>query len=533
MTEAIYRMRLNDLENRRKIQLALPFIVYAAGIVVELIFILIFNGGKFTYTLDDTYIHMALAENIAQGHYGVNLGEASAPASSILWPFLLAPFHLIGLGDFAPLWLNLAAAIGILLVANRLWQIILAEDRRESRPFVIGWLTVLTGVFANLVGLVFLGMEHGIQVWLALTILLGMILVLEEKSLPWWLLPAVICAPLIRYECLALSLPALLYLFSRGYRLAALIGGMAIVILLSVFSGSLLQLGLAPIPTSIQAKSDLAAQGLGSGLTGPLFHLRDSLNDRRGILVASTLIFLGYGVIARQQRPGVRLLAAAIGITVLLHLTGGSFGGYHRYEIYIWCYALLGTAYILRIGLTNLLTLEGSVRFLLLATFATGIWNLPYLNGLFTIPYAANNIYEQHYQMHRFATEFYPKPVAINDLGYVAYQNDNYVLDLRGLASQEALNARAVAVDAEWIVDLSERHDVALAMIYDYWFPQRPENWELVGELHLGRKRITPAGDIVAFYATAESREEVLQAARLFRESLPAGVVFELAETYQ
>ena len=48
------------------------------------------------YTLDDPYIHMALAENLARGHFGVNLGEVSNPSSSILWPWLLATAERIG-----------------------------------------------------------------------------------------------------------------------------------------------------------------------------------------------------------------------------------------------------------------------------------------------------------------------------------------------------------------------------------------------------------------------------------------------------
>src|SRR5687768_7918900 len=39
-------------------------------------------GGDFSYTLDDPYIHLALAENIAIGHYGIDPSESSAPASS-------------------------------------------------------------------------------------------------------------------------------------------------------------------------------------------------------------------------------------------------------------------------------------------------------------------------------------------------------------------------------------------------------------------------------------------------------------------
>jgi hypothetical protein len=65
------------------------FVALCAG---ELAAIVLLNGGHFTYALDDAYIHLALARNIAHGHYGVNAGEFAAPASSALWPFLLAPF---------------------------------------------------------------------------------------------------------------------------------------------------------------------------------------------------------------------------------------------------------------------------------------------------------------------------------------------------------------------------------------------------------------------------------------------------------
>ncbi|MDX1696293.1 MAG: hypothetical protein R3208_21185, partial [Ketobacteraceae bacterium] len=56
----------------------------------------------------------------------------------------------------------------------------------------------------------------------------------------------------------------------------------------------------------------------------------------------------------------------------------------------------------------------------------------PYVVNLVTVPIASNNIYQQQYQMHRFAVEYYNKPLAVNDLGYVSYNNDNYVLDLWG-----------------------------------------------------------------------------------------------------
>jgi hypothetical protein len=59
--------------------------VLVAGVLIK-------THGHLVYSLDDPYIHLGLAENIAKGHYGINLTEYSSPSSSILWPFLLVPF---------------------------------------------------------------------------------------------------------------------------------------------------------------------------------------------------------------------------------------------------------------------------------------------------------------------------------------------------------------------------------------------------------------------------------------------------------
>ena len=51
--------------------------------------LLVATGGRLVYSLDDTYIHLALAERLALGHYGINLGEVTSPSSSVIWPFLM------------------------------------------------------------------------------------------------------------------------------------------------------------------------------------------------------------------------------------------------------------------------------------------------------------------------------------------------------------------------------------------------------------------------------------------------------------
>lgn len=79
------------------------------------------RGGNFGFPLDDAWIHQTYARNLAQsGEWAFAPGVPSAGATSILWPLLLAPGHLIGLD---PRWwaqiMGLAALIGGALGAAR------------------------------------------------------------------------------------------------------------------------------------------------------------------------------------------------------------------------------------------------------------------------------------------------------------------------------------------------------------------------------------------------------------------------------
>src|SRR5271163_4367554 len=68
---------------------SLLFAAMAVIVAGFLLSILKINHGTFVYTLDDPYIHLALSDQIRHGNYGIYPGVHAAPASSILFPFLL------------------------------------------------------------------------------------------------------------------------------------------------------------------------------------------------------------------------------------------------------------------------------------------------------------------------------------------------------------------------------------------------------------------------------------------------------------
>lgn len=142
-------------------------------------------------------------------------------------------------------------------------------------------------------------------------------------------------------------------------------------------------------------------------------------------------------------------------------------------------------------------------------------------------PVASASIYRQQQQMHRFVHEFWRGPVAANDIGALSYRNEDYVLDLWGLGSEDVRRLRASGAQ-DWMGDLVSRRNVDVALIYEEWFPDRPAPWRRVARLVLQGPVKAVAYESVAFYATrSEATDRVCAALRAFAPTLPAGVRLE------
>jgi hypothetical protein len=335
----------------------------------------------------------------------------------------------------------------------------------------------------------------------------------------------IVFSPLIRFEGLAISLFAVVMLIALGKPRLALLSIVMTALLLAVYVSAMSALGLPWLPSSVLVKSsaaaDVAAQAdIAGKMFGAVSHIAgniaENLSLAEGRLLLAIAILLGAQAI-RMRYAGERLSAAyMIGVlaVIALHFAFGRFGWYGRYQAYICSFAICAGLYVFSgfiFGQQS--AARQRVRTVLGVLLPFAVITLGAQQTLFpiiTTPIAAQNIYEQQRQMHDFVTRSWKSAVAVNDVGYVGFQNDEYVLDLWGLASEEARQLIR-AEDPERLRKLTAKHDVHLAMIYDELFSKViPADWQKVAELRVSSSRVF-AYDKVAFYVIGVDRQRCLE----------------------
>ena len=587
------------------------FLTINTGLVVALTTALLLGGmtigivmktnGQVLFTLDDPYIHLAMAERLSTSlHYGINADEPSSPSSSILYPFLLVPFVRLGIGQLGATLLCAAGTIATSLLTF----LILAENGiapTRSRPENAAALTIVFTLCFNTLGLASTGLEHSLHGAAVLGCLLG-VLRFQRRERTGAMMP--LCALLavsLRYEGVSLWLAVTLLLAWKRRFLGASVLLCCGLLILAGFSVFLDRLGLGFLPNSIAAKTTLMTpvpysirvnealsvcltEGscfclaglflvlarnlrfgsllLAFGLLGlsivPLIHLyglpiaphprlggssdcvgfvqlipwqvmNNALTEYGSaqIVLFATLITFG-GAKAWRTGDANTVQLAVIGVALAAaHLLAGKFGWFSRYEIY----ALLSCAAIAcsvhAACCTKWVRQAGTRQWLGLAFVSVALmW--PYVRRLADVPDAAQNISDQQFQMHRFATQFHRGAIAVNDLGQVSFHNAAYVLDLWGLGSSQALAARAQGADPAWMDQLASAHEVRVAMIYAQDFPRLPSAWVPVGKLALHRPRVAVKYlDVAIFSTRAKYAGDLRRELTAFSKSLPAADTIE------
>jgi hypothetical protein len=509
-------------------------------VTVEFALVLWVTAGHFTYTLDDPYIHLALAENLARhGHYGLNLEDYSSPSSSILWPLLLVPVLALGAGIYGPLVLNVAFAVATVLAIHRIIAVCAASNAKPLAS--LSWIWAFLVFFAaNGFGLIFTGMEHSLHVLVTVCVfhlVLRMQLaadagrVAPSGSADLLLLSCAVLSPLVRFEGMAVSAFAIAMMVRLGKPRLAALAVLLIATALAMYFYAMSALGLPWLPSSVLVKSaaaaDVAAQTSVSGkFIGALSHIAGNLAQNLELAEGRLLLAIGIVIAAlwlNAWRMGERVPAAfAAGVlaVIALHLAFGRFGWYGRYQAYVFVFAVCALPYLFP-GLLFGGNVNKERRMMLGtlgAVIVTMLGFMQHLIPLLTTPLAAQNTYQQQRQMREFAVRYWKAPIAVTDIGYVSFENDHYVLDLWGLGSEEARELNRTR-RRDLLPALTVKHDVHLAMISDRLIADvLPSEWRKIAVLQLTAQRITPTDAAVSFYVFGLDRAQCLHVAEQLAE---------------
>lgn len=478
-------------------------------------------GGDLAYSLDDAYIHLSVSEQIARGGYGINPGEFSAPSSSILWDFLLAPFAGSPVHEFVPMLLNFAALLWSVELLRRLAGALLPG----AGPWVVSMAALWFALGLNLFGLVLTGMEHNLQVSLTLAVLLGVIRTSGGAKVGRGTVAAMILGPMVRYELLAVTVAASVVIFLVGRRRTAVTVTAAALAVPAAFSVFLISGGLPPLPASVLTK--LAEGGFSGGLAGSLLaRARNLVSDMDGLRLAFLLALAPAALVLSRDRES-RLVVLFGLLTGGAHMLLGRYGWFGRYHIYTLAALIPSLAWPFRDRLRRIASTWGATGGLVLILLPLTIFLLPEIAVTLKTPLASRVIHLQHGVMRSIALS-YGDRVAVNDIGWVSYGNPDHVLDLWGLASEES-RRHCLERGTGWMGEMVDRDGAGLVMIYaDLFEGEIPPEWTMVAALGMNGPVVVGFPVVHVFVTPAGDPHRIIEVLNTVSERLPEGACLKV-----
>ena len=491
------------------------------------------NRGELVYSLDDTYINLAIAKNLARyGVWGVTRYAFSSSGTSILWPLVLAPAgYLSGGNELAPLVLNIILGSLVLFVS-----FIFLRNYVES-PFILFGTLISVTLAAGLPSLVMSGMEHILQILLSVSCLMLTMNILsnDERKPTRTVVLLLLCSPLItaaRPEGAALVLIVSIVMAAKKRyvpAVAMLCLGMAPIVAYGLVS---VAKGWYFFPNSILLKSPMPGTLSSKAMVKFLFSGIDKLESNPHMLMLAlmsvcSLIFSAAGEDASSVR--IRWLNLIFLFLLLFHVQFSLAGIWpFRYEAYIVVLgietAMISGCYLLpriRESISMLCRRSPSHYFAAALAAAMILWPFAELSvkSLLHPPRAMHDRFVEHVFAARFADRYYSgSTIAVNDIGAVSFYSDCRILDVYGLASLEplALRGRPGGFSKDEVFRWAKSKAARIAILQTEWSEIGdviPAAWIKVAEMQM--PRVTGFGNTKIGFFALEPSEKVLLARNL------------------
>jgi hypothetical protein len=470
--------------------------------------VLHYTKGVFMYPLDDTFIHLEIAENLSRGNWGVNNQEFASASSSLLYTILLTAGRLISDHTVVPFVINCLAGIFLILALHQ-WL----KRHAVSAPaqVLIIWLAIF---FTPLPTMIISGMEHTIQCLVSFLFIFYFSDWLEnarhkEERLPFSIVLYAVVLASVRYEGLFLvGIACVLLLFYKKIKAGFILGFFALlpVVVFGIYSVSKDSYFL---PNSVLVKSATNTSGIVAFISNIL--LEKLMFAKSGMAALATqrwaiALPLLYLLFRKQLRPSYSFILIFLMAAVILQLSLASTGWLYRYEAYLFFCSVVITALLFNKYGKEVLA-QYSTRTYLVALVLIFFLFFPIVlrsvTALAKIDRACKNIYEQQYQMAQFSKKYYNNsPIAANDIGAVSYFTNGKITDLWGLASIEVTKSRRNNYWTPAFLDsLCRKEGVQVAMIYDSWFSDSlTSRWQKVATWKI-QNNVICGDDMVSFYS--------------------------------
>jgi hypothetical protein len=460
--------------------------------------------GAAAFPLDDSWIHLQFARNLAEGHgFSYNPGVPVAGSTAPLWTLVLAGLFAV-LGSHA-IWVKLAG------IAAGLATVLL------TRRLATSWtgdpaLGVLAAVLTALAGPMLWGALSGMEVTLA-ALLVTAALCVDGRGPDWATALLLGLACLARPE--ALLVVPLLWLARPVTIRRTLAFGIVVGALLAPWVAFNLATTGTPLPATATAKIEGGLVGLFTGAREPRWKLvvrrpaafvgEWALWLLRVNALVPLLLLPG---LAALRRKGDRALVVPA-LVLLLHPLGMAFLAPYR-----------GPAFQTGRYSMHLLPLAITVAVAALAPFGwpvAGPWRRRVTAGLvlaalvstgygaYRYGWAVQNIDAMQVHLGRWVAHEAPPEarIALNDVGAIAYLSRREVIDLMGLVTPEI---RPYRRDGDrGILRYLERSCPDYLIVFPKWFGElvkKADYFTPVYRIRLDHNTVAGADEMVVYETT-------------------------------
>ena len=492
-------VRLRDVRLRDDTLLRDDVLLLGAGLGLLLVFALAEwrIAGEAGLPLDDSWIHVRLATNLARGHgFGINPGEPVAASTAPLWTLCLATGIAAGLpGLLATKAFGVAAYLLTALLTRRL-----------ARAVGLGrGVALAAGLGAVGLGRLAWGALSGMEVPLAAGLVAaGALAVVRDR--PWTGAIAFGLATLARPEA-GLLIP--LHAAGAGrVRTACARAAVAGLVLLPAVGFSLYTVGRV-VPATVAAKVEGGLLGRAEGLPGAwrigAARALDYGVEWGRLLLADhwalPALALAGPIALRRSRLRWLLLALLlhpVAVGLLAPYRGPAFQT-GRYSSHLLPLALVSAAAGLALLLAAVPTRVGRAA-VLAALGAALLWNLS--PAARDYGWGVQNINGMQVHLGRWVRGHTPPDavLAVNDLGALSYFGERRVLDLMGLATPAILPSRREGPAA--IARFVETRCPDYLVIFPEWFPElaaRADWFRPLARVRLAHNLVAGAAEMVVY----------------------------------